>query len=585
MCGIVGAVGADIDERRFAIMLAALQHRGPDACGSVAPSPGCRLGHTRLAIVDTTTAGQQPFCADEAGVWALVNGEIYNYRELRSLLQQQGYHFRSDSDSEVVLHGYLAWGGALVSRLRGIFAFAVYDRSRERLLLVRDAAGVKPLYYERAAQGLLFASELKALRVARRSDYEIEAEAIWSYLSYRYVPGELTPYRNVYKLPPAHQLIWEKGAVKVTRWWTPEPRSKADVGQLREVVRDSVRAQLMSDVPIGVLLSGGIDSSAVIALATNGKPLDAFCCGFSEAGYDERPYARAAAEFCGARLHEMVMDRHTLLASLPDFIDWFDEPFFDYSAIAVHLLCKLARDRGIKVLLAGDGADELFAGYLWYDDFSTQAIDNERVLLERFFSYNGYFTGQMLSELAGRPVDFDHLALLRRHDRPELPLVNRAQWLDFHCFLPEDILTKVDRASMALGVEVRVPLLDQRLLDECFLWPEQILYRGRERKHLFKRALADLLPEHILTPRKKGFGFPLEAWSRDILALAQRILPGGQLQQQGFACAKGIEDALERLNIHFVWLLLTAELWFRRFTEQEDLRTLFADPTLLNSPT
>jgi len=369
MCGIAGCHGILISEARFHGMLDMVRHRGPDGTGSVEPVPGCRLGHTRLSIMDPSPAGRQPMGVAGLGVWSVVNGEIYNHAALREELEREGCVFRSRSDSEVILHGYTVWGDGVVLRLRGIFAFAVYDACRDRLLLVRDAAGVKPLYFAHADDGIVFASELKGVLAGLDRIPPVDPTAIWSYLSHRYVPGESTPYMSVHKLMPAHRLIREGGRVRIERWWTPTPQAitggrEFSPERLGAEIEAAVAAQLMSDVPVGVLLSGGIDSSVVTALAARKcTDMPAFVCGFDERTHDERPYARLTADTFGVRLHETVMTWDRLRESLPDFIDWFDEPFFDYSAVAVHHLCRMARDSGIKVLLAGDGADEMFAGY------------------------------------------------------------------------------------------------------------------------------------------------------------------------------------------------------------------------------
>ncbi len=580
MCGILGSIGVDVGDSAFRCMLDTIRHRGPDAFEIVNPDTSCQLGHTRLSIIDTSQAGQQPLHDFENDRWAVVNGEIYNHLELRNILEKDGHIFSSNCDSEVVIRGYAAWGDNVLKHLRGIFAFAIYDSKKRRLLLARDAVGVKPLYYKYFGKGILFASELKALLAGIDKAPEVNPYAIWSYLSYRYVPGELTPYIDMHKLLPAHMLVWDNGKAKVSRWWTPRiiftpKESQERYSTLKNSIDEAVNAQLMSDVPIGILLSGGIDSSAVTALASKRKVnIDTFCCGFFESGYDERSYARMAAKHCNVRLHETIMDHRQLISALPAYIEWFDEPFFDYSAIALHSLCKIARSQGKKVLLAGDGADEIFAGYLWYDDFARYGIEAAQIELERFFSYNGFFTHKMLERLSGRKIDYDHLWLLREYDRPDLSPVNRGQWLDFHTFLPDDILTKVDRASMATGVEIRVPFLDQRLLDECFLLPQQFIYKNGERKYALKRALSSLLPGSLLTKRKKGFGFPLEVWDKPIRALAGKLLRNGHMIAHGYLCRPGVEETLKTMNAHSLWLLLTAELWLRRYIAQEDIRRL-----------
>jgi asparagine synthase (glutamine-hydrolysing) len=328
----------------------------------------------------------------------------------------------------------------------------------------------------------------------------------------------------------------------------------------------------MSDAPLGLLLSGGVDSSsiAIIAASHDHSP-QAFCCGFQEDTHDERQYARIASEAAGVSLHTMEMRWSGLKTNLPAFIDWFDEPFFNYSAIAIYELSRMARDRGIKVLLAGEGADEIFAGYLWYDDFSKRTFRSNEEALDTFFKYYGFFTGPMQDELAGHAVGFDHLEILRRIDQPELDPINRAQWLDFHTFLPDDILSRDDRAAMAAGVELRVPYLDERIVDRYFLLPQALIYRNGERKALLKQALSRVVPTSILTNRKKGFGFPFYAWEKPIRKLAAEVLHDGMLVGWGHASPTGVKRVLTQYNIDFVWLLLTAELWMKRFLGKQQI--------------
>lgn len=583
MCGIAGWVGADADEQVVAAMVEVLKARGPDGDSVKRIASQCVFGHTRLAIVDLSSAGDQPMHDGSGAVWAVVNGEIYNHLALRRELEGSGSVFKSNCDSEVVVHGFSAWGCDVVSKLRGIFALAIYDVRADQLILARDRVGVKPLYYADTGKHFLFASELKAIVSNGSYSFDYEPRSMHVYLAYRYMPAPFTPYRNVHKLQPGHLLIREGGCTRIERYWAPSLRQlpqsiDVEADRVTDAIDTSVAAQLMSDAPIGLLLSGGIDSSSVAALAvTHGETLDAFCCGFEQTSHDERPYARIAAEFTACRLHEMVMTWSMLRDRLPQFIDWFDEPFFNYSAVAIHALSCMARDRGIKVLLAGEGADELFAGYLWYDDFATYQANDQAGALDRFFGYYGMFSGQMQNELAGRNLGFDHLEVIRKYDNPDLPPVNRAQWLDFHTFLPDDILCRDDRASMAAGVELRVPYLDDHVVNNCFLLPQSLLYREHERKHLLKRALRRILPVSILTNRKKGFGFPLEAWDGEIRTLTSRLLKNGLLIAWGHASPEGITKVLKRSNINYVWLLLTAELWMRRFLNGEEIARVIGD--------
>lgn len=580
MCGIAGWVGEEADEPGVAAMVDALAARGPDDRGVVRTASHCVLGHTRLAIMDLSAAGTQPMHDGTRRVWAVVNGEIYNHQALRRELNDGGAIFRSSSDSEVVVHGYLAWGAGVVEKLQGIFAFAVYDTYSGELLLARDRVGVKPLYYAYDGRQLIFASELKAILASRCWQLEYQAISMQVYLAHRYLPAPLTPYRNVYKLEAGHLLHCHSGEYQVKRYWQATPQTYDDDPatlheQLLETIDSSVDAQLMSDAPLGLLLSGGVDSSSIaIIAASHGQSPQAFCCGFEQDTHDERRYARMASKAAGVPLQTMEMSWSGLKKNLPAFLDWFDEPFFNYSAIAIYELSRMARDRGIKVLLAGEGADEVFAGYLWYDDFATRTFRSHDEALDTFFGYYGFFTGAMQDELAGRVTGFDHLAVLRRIDQPELDPVSRAQWLDFHTFLPDDILCRDDRASMAAGIELRVPYLDERIVDRYFLLPQALVYQNGQRKALLKQALSRIVPASILTNRKKGFGFPFYAWETPIRKLAAKVLCDGMLVGWGHASPMGVQRVLTEYNIDFVWLLLTAELWMQRFLGQQQINDL-----------
>jgi asparagine synthase (glutamine-hydrolysing) len=582
MCGIAGWVGRAADEAAVDAMVASVAARGPDGRQVTRASPACVLGHSRLAIIDLTDAGRQPMRDTSGRFWTVVNGEIYNHLELRAELLRAGCHFSSDSDSEVVLHGFALWGEAVLRRLQGIFALALYDAATDHLLLARDRVGVKPLYYAVQGGQIVFGSELKAVLASGWIQPEYLPDTMQVYLAHRYLPAPLTPYRDVWKLPPAHVLRFHAGHSRTMRYWQAELRSHDDQGlaaELAQAINESIGAQMMSDAPVGVLLSGGIDSSSVATIAAQrDKTLRAFCCGFDEKTHDERPFAREAAACAGVPLHELVMDWVTLKRHIPMFIDWFDEPFFNYSAVAIYGLSELAREQHIKVLLAGEGADELFAGYLWYDDFALQEhLDPERSL-GRFFSYYGFLTAEMQDLLAQRKTKFDHLAILREHDRPELDPVSRAQWLDFHTFLPDDILCRDDRASMAAGIELRVPFLDERLLDRFFLLPQSLLYAASERKALLKHALSGRVPPKILTTRKKGFGFPLYAWDCQIREMTRELTENGLLVSFGHATPDGLRSALQTYSVDAVWLLLTAELWLRRFIGNQPLEGLLDEP-------
>lgn len=568
MCGIAGFIGKNADEKHVLDMAEALRHRGPNRRKSMRMDEACVLGHARLSIMDLSENADQPMVDAENRTAITVNGEIYNYPELKKQLEKEGAVFRTSSDSEVILHGYIIWGEKIIEMLDGMFAIGIYDKVNKKLLLARDPAGVKPLYYYADKDRFMFASEIKAFFQIPDFRPEFEPESMRTYLAYRYIPAPMTPYKNVYKLESGHTLTYADGKISVRRNWEPKFIKVKDENETAErlnaFLNENIKNHLSSDVPVGLLLSGGIDSSAVGAyMSRHMKSLNAFCCGFEEEQYDERRFARLTAETFGIKLHEAVMGQQSFLEGLAEYFEWFDEPFYDYSGLAINKLCVMARDMGIKVLLCGDGADELFAGYLWYDDFKQKSDTGAANLPETFFRYKGYFDRDMQAKLGGRKTDFDHLWLVNKYYRPELPPVNRAQILDFYTFLPDDILCKCDISGMAAGVELRVPFLNKKTLDNFFLFNESAVYRNNERKHLLKKALSSVLPPEILTNRKKGFGFPLGAWDAEIDSLCRSFLKDGMMMEYGFVCAEGLEHALRSYGTTCKWMLLSAEMWMR----------------------
>jgi len=582
MCGIVGGVDKNISEEIVASMVQTLHHRGPDGVGIMSADEQCVFGHARLAIMDLSENGKQPMLSHNGLVMAVVNGEIYNYQAIQKELMDEGIVFYSNSDSEVLANGYQVWGVKIIEKLNGIFALALYDSVFKKLILARDRCGVKPLYYFADDKMIAFASELKALRMHPLIPLRLDEQSMWEYLAHRYIPAPKTIYCNVKKLLPAHYLEYRMGKkANIKCYWEPSVNEEDSDNEetlkaiLSTTLHKAVHSQLMSDVPVGVLLSGGIDSSAITAIAASLNPnLKAFCCGFEEEAYDERPYARLSASCAHVELHESVMTWEKLFSYLPEYIDWFDEPFFNYSAVAIHELCLMAKEQGIKVVLTGEGADEMFAGYGWYDALADATLDTKTDFLERFFLYKGFLTKTLMEKLKGETVSINHLALLQSYDTPHLSPVMRGQIIDFHTFLPDDILCRDDRASMATGVELRVPFLDSEMLQKCFLWRDMWTHRHKERKYILKQALVGCVDNAILTSRKKGFGFPLTEWGDKIKAFAKEILYNGALVHQGFASSQGMRECVEESNAHVAWLLITAELWCRRYLNHEDIHQL-----------
>ena len=609
MCGILGTVGRPPAAETFDRMLNTLARRGPDGRGVRTLDGGAvLLGHRRLAIIDLSADGAQPIGNEDGSVWLTYNGEIYNYRALRDELERLGHRFRSRTDSEVVVHAWEEWGESCVSRLRGIFAFGLWDERTKTLFLARDPLGVKPLYYARYAGRFAFASQPKAVLADPDFPRAVDPHGLRDFLAYGYLPHARSAFAGMARLPAGHVATLRDGALSLRRYWQIEcgdslrdPREAFE--RLQAGLADAVRAQLVSDVPVGCFLSGGIDSSLIVALAKPHLPeLRSFTVGFEEAESDERGYARLVARRFGTRHVESVVGHHDLRRRLHDMQEHFDEPFDPTAPIPFLEVARLARQNDTFVALGGDGADELFAGYLRYDDFDRpawlrpgpagrlwQGLRRRGLLgprrsapgdLPRFFRYEGCLDaeGQRAVLDAGllAGLEDDHEATLRRFHRPELPAVTAAQYLDANLFMVDQVLCKVDRASMAHGVEVRVPFLDPDLVALAFQVPLALHYRRGERKALLKQIAARHLPAEVVTPRKKGFSSPLLKWFDAGLAPWLRgLTEDGLLVRQGLlrpdwpqrlAAAPGLQGAV---GTRALWLILAAELWARRWIAGE----------------
>ncbi len=614
MCGIAGIFdleGRPVARAEVAGMCSAIVHRGPDAEG-IHMASGVGLGMRRLAIIDLTT-GDQPIGNEDGSVWVVFNGEIYNFRELRRKLIGNGHRFRTTGDTEVLVHLYEERGARMVDDLRGMFAFALWDERRRRLLLGRDRLGIKPLYYALVDGRLLFASELKALLRVQGLERRINWKAFSRLLASLTTPPSESILAGVHKLEPAHVLTADaRQGVRVERYWDVrfapiEGRSEpALVDQLRELLEESVRLHLVSDVPVGAFLSGGVDSSGVVAHMARSSPqqVKTFSIGFREADFSETAAARLVAETFGTDHHERILETDTV-AIVDDVAFHLDEPFGDSSAIPAYLVSKVAAEH-VKVVLSGDGGDELFAGYDRYLVERRERIFRHlpagarwtlRALARRL---PGALPGRRYASHVSLPDEDRYLDavtlfgsserddllrpelrdLLARHDpwREERRLLARGQgdWLaplqhlDLTRYLPLDVLTKVDRMSMAHSLEVRVPLLDHRLVEFAATLPLEDRLRGRSTKHLLKRALSGLVPEAILQRPKRGFAIPLGRWFQGPLrGFARDLL----LSPHSFARDVFERPALERLlsgpsdgDLGLkLWTVLSFELWCRAF--------------------
>ena len=634
MCGIAGRFNFDplraIDPGVLAAMTDAVSHRGPDAAGHHI-APGIGLGHRRLSIIDLST-GDQPLTNEDGTVWTVFNGEIYNFAEVRAELAAKGHRFRTGSDTEVIVHGYEQWGDQCVTRFRGMFAFAVWDATARRLLLARDRLGVKPLYYATLpGKGIVFGSELKSLLEDPDVPRDWRADAVDAYLTLLYIPAPATIYRGIHKLPPAHVLVAEKGQVRTSRYWDlhftgdGDPRREDEyLEQLDALLRESVALRQISDVPLGAFLSGGIDSTAVVAymVQTSPQPPITISVGFDHAAYDELSHARSVATHLGCEFHPRTVTPD-IVSLLPKLAWHFDEPFADSSAVPTYYVSKAAREL-VTVALSGDGGDELWAGYtrhrverweqraraalgsagaaagrlaralplsvkgaralrhLAYAPDQAYALKHAYGMFEpdaKLRLYSGDFTA------AVGPAD--PFALFRdvyaRCASPDP--VDRALYTDVHTYMVDDILTKVDRMSMAVSLESREPLLDHRLLEFAATVPSALKLKDGRSKHLLRRALDRRVPAAILQRGKRGFEAPIGEWLRGpLLPMAEELLGDGKLRARGV-----FNDAeVSRLwrdhrqgradHRHRLWQLIMLELWFRQFIDRAPAtRTHYAE--------
>ncbi len=591
-------------------MSATLVHRGPDSFGEFSDGD-VALAARRLSIIDLET-GDQPIANENGTLHVVQNGEIYNYRELRRELERAGHRFRTQGDTEVLIHLYEEHGDRFAERLRGMFAIAIWDASHRRLVLARDRFGIKPLYYRAADNELAFASELRALPRGA-----IDLDALEAFLAFNSIPAPLTIFKEIRKLPPGHLLIWENGRVDLRRFARPAPLDELRedeeaelVEELRSRLRDSVRAHLVSDVPVGVLLSGGVDSALLAALAAeeSSEPLRTFSIGFEERSFDELAGARLVAERYGTQHRELVLRPDAALL-LPALADAFDEPFADSSALPTYLVSQLAAS-DVKVALSGEGGDELFGGYYTYAadllaervgglarlarplverlptsssrasfDYKAKRFVRAAHLpsLERHHGWKEIFSPELRAELTGRSSVFDPVDILRdRYGETEgADELARLQDVDLGIYLVDDLLVKTDRASMAHSLEARVPYLDTVVTNLALALPTRHKIRGLSKKVLLRKAAAPLLPREIVHGKKRGFSIPAAAWLRgELEPFARETLSRETLHRQGFFRpdvvtrllddhVAGREDRSRQL-----WGLLAFTLWHERHVER-----------------
>jgi asparagine synthase (glutamine-hydrolysing) len=572
MCGIAGMLGFSdgftVDEATVRRMTDTLRHRGPDDAGTfVCRADRLALGHRRLSIIDVSSAGHQPMSNEDGTVWITYNGEVYNHATLRAELEATGHRYRSHTDSETIVHLYEELGPGCVERLDGMFAFAIWDVRRRSLLLARDRVGVKPLYYARLPNGFVFGSEVKALLAHPAVPHDLDEDAFGDYLTFGFTPPPATMFRGIGKLAPGERLTVDAtGQVRHRTWWDPLPSTDLSsavaqmsetemIAEVRRLVRDSVSKRMMSDVPFGVFLSGGLDSSTNVALMAELTDMPVRTYSTAPSGfhrYDELSYARLVARRFATDHHEVLVDEQAMRGFIPELVFHQDEPLSDWTAIPQHFLTRLARETGTTVVQIGEGADELFHGYKGYADHRRvvvpfqrlvppairrsvgtiavhatarvgRAIGHGEALYDAGHSTVPYWGGALcfrgpLKERLMRRQHADALRtaerIWREADRQDADLFQRMTYLELRQRLPELLLMRMDRIAMASSVEGREPFLDHKLVEFALALPPRMKHRDGHGKHVLREAMRDTLPREVLTRAKQGFGSPMEEWLR-----------------------------------------------------------------------
>jgi len=633
MCGIAGIVYADphrpLERDLLERMGTVIAHRGPDA-GTFHAKPGIGLASRRLRIIDVA-GGDQPIYNEDRTKAVVLNGEIYNFLELRRELEAKGHHFRTRSDTEAIVHAYEEYGVRCVERLRGMYAFALWDETQRRLVLARDRVGKKPLYYTEDLERFCFASELKALLQDPARKRAIDLEALDGYFSFGCVQGPATILEGVAQLPPAHVLVWERGSIRVSEYWDV-PRDAVTIRDERkalegftEVFSDAVRVRLVSDVALGAFLSGGVDSSAVVtAMAALGAgPVVTTSVGFQHREFNELSYSRMVADAVGSEHHELIVEPRAVDV-LPRLVWHLDEPFADSSALPTYYLAAAARER-VTVALSGDGGDEVFAGYQRRYGLNRWEVRARRLMpawvraglvgpLGRIYPKADWAPRPLRAKCFLQNVAttferayFNDLSLFRTHEKsallaPEfirqtsghdaftafsqhfdrvggLDPLNQLLYVDLKTWLANDILVKVDRMSMANSLEVRSPLLDHKVIEFAATVAPDLKYRGATSKYLLKRYLEPQLPAELIHRRKQGFEIPLGQWLRtDLRDLGEELLLSRVARGRGYVRPDHVRRMWEhhqrKLRNHSaqLWALMVLELWHRTFVDQDPSR-------------
>jgi asparagine synthase (glutamine-hydrolysing) len=629
MCGICGKLEFDLQARvspgLVKAMADTISHRGPDDEGYYVSGP-IGLGFRRLSIIDLNT-GHQPISNEDGSVWIVFNGEIYNYKELREFLLSCGHVFKTRTDTEVIVHLYEELGESCVEKLRGMFAFAIWDDRNKLLFIARDRLGIKPLYYASSSKSLVFASEMKAILADPEVRREVEPAMIDRFLSFNYSPGEETFFKNIRKLQPGHYMVARQGELHIRQYWdlhfSTEPghqNQKQAEEQLVELLEESVRLHMISDVPVGFLLSGGLDSTAMLSLAAGktDQPISSYTIGFSEPGIeDERPYARLAASRYGVKHYEMTITSKDFVDFLPQYVWHMEEAVCEPPAVALYYISKLAKEH-VKVLISGEGGDEAFAGYpnyrnlLWLERLKSVAgpfkgafsgalgalnsvahsnkIAKYLPLLDipltsyyysrtsSPFSFFNQPANPVYSSAFAATVDKrKSLSAVQKYLQGDLNNLNKMLYVDTKTWLPDDLLIKADKITMANSIELRVPFLDHKVMEFAASLPANFKVHGFTTKYLAKKALSQRVPQEIINRKKTGFPVPYESWLRkDLNSWLRDLLLSQRAMERGYFDRRGVENLFSRNSetgaySKEVFCLAVLELWHRIFSDGGDL--------------
>ncbi|MFH1850640.1 MAG: asparagine synthase (glutamine-hydrolyzing) [archaeon] len=603
MCGICGFIGEDRETLRR--MTDILQHRGPDDSGYFSDGR-CSLGHRRLSIIDLKS-GKQPIHNEDASVYVVFNGEIYNFKAARKELMAAGHRFSTDTDTEVIVHAYEEYGYKCLEKFNGMFAFAIWDTRYQRLFLARDRLGQKPLFYTNA-EGFVFASEIKPLLLHPSVKREINKSAIDKFLTFLYVPCPETILKSVMELPPAHYLVYEKGSITIRRYWDINPavsivNEAASARKVRQLISEAVQLRLMSDVPLGAFLSGGLDSTITVGLMSRmmENPVKTFSIGFEEQDYNELKFARIASEAFGTEHREFIVKQDAVKV-LPKLVWHFDQPFADASAIPTYYVSELTK-KHVTVVLTGDGADETFGGYrrYWSSYLSRKyaRVPNTfkrviRHIVPRIPATSlKYDPSRYINKFIGaqekKPEEryLDYMTTFTRADKKllyqdlrisKMPRfaakfgdeLSSMQYADIATYLPGDILVKVDRMSMAHSLETRSPFLDYRVAELAMRIAPGLRVKRLNSKYILKRAVYDLVPEEILNRKKAGFVVPVSKWFRgELFDLCSDVLLSREALKRGYFSRQGVEKIINRHRKgdygNHLWAMLNLETWHRMF--------------------